>query len=161
MFSLRGCDINVTLHDLESEVIQSEYRLYDYIEPIHIGADLEAIKRLLHHKQLTYYINDLRSEDLKTLLTVHHSVANIKRILKKVKEETTPPCWWEGIFSTEAGETHAAWFIMLHPIMVLLIIQFLLIFYVIILNVCLCRLKKAKKISKQTPFDISALNALI
>uniref|UniRef100_A0A674J513 Uncharacterized protein n=1 Tax=Terrapene triunguis TaxID=2587831 RepID=A0A674J513_9SAUR len=160
VIQLMGCDINVSVHNVYIKDVFNEYKLYNTLTPIHVGANLEVIRKLLHHEKLAQYLNNLKLEGSKTILTVQHSISEIRQITKKIKDETTSAHWWESILYTDMGSIRSMWYILLHPVVVVLIIQFILIVYVVLLTVLICKHKKARRKYKQVPFNISGWNAL-
>lgn len=144
VFSVRGCATDMNLSEVEVRSIIASYTTYDHLPPIHIGADLQALKHLMHHKEMVDHLKQLQQHGAHTFLTVHHSVGQIRKVLKRIGDETKSSSWWEDRFTARSGEDKKAWEIPLHPIGVILIRQVVMVVYLVIISVYVCAKRNLK-----------------
>lgn len=88
--------------------------------PIPIGMNLTLVKQLLQDKNLVEILEKIRENGQKTLITVHHNVKVIHRVLERVQKDAEHR-WWDTLFGwspTATGILNT----LCHPIVVLLIL---------------------------------------
>ncbi|XP_069631209.1 LOW QUALITY PROTEIN: uncharacterized protein [Haliaeetus albicilla] len=115
-----GCDFSYSAPVTSHQLLQSNYMLTDELLPIPIGMNLTLVKQLLQHKDLVEILGKIRENGQKTLITVHHDVKEIHRVLERVQKDAEHR-WRDTLFGwspTATGILNT----LCHPIVVLLIL---------------------------------------
>lgn len=118
VFSVIGCDINFTRHEIPMQTVYAYYILYNHIEPIHLGVDITALRQLMLHPDLKEHLRQLRKESKEVMVTVHHASSKIQR---RIQSNTASPHWLESLFGGSV-DFDQVWHILLHPAIVVLFI---------------------------------------
>ena len=115
-----GCDFSYSAPVTSYQLLQSNYTLIHELLPTPIGMNLTLVKQLLQHKDLIEILEKIGENGQKTLITVHHNVKEIHRILERVQKDAEHR-WWDTLFGwspTATGILNK----LCHPIVVLLIL---------------------------------------
>ncbi|XP_069631692.1 uncharacterized protein [Haliaeetus albicilla] len=115
-----GCDFSYLAPVTSHQLLQSNYMLIHELLPIPIGMNLTLVKQLLQHKDLVEILEKIRENGQKTLITVHHDVKEIHRVLERVQKDAEHR-WWDTLFRwspTATGILNT----LCHPNVVLLIL---------------------------------------
>ncbi|XP_042723792.1 LOW QUALITY PROTEIN: uncharacterized protein LOC122177989 [Lagopus leucura] len=131
--SVLGCDFNYTAPVTSHQLLQSNYTLIQYLEPALIGMNLALVRKLLQHEDLYKLLNRIRDNGQKTLITVHHDMEEIHRVLERVKKDGEYH-WWEVLFGWSPTAT-GIFNSILHPVVVVLG----LVLLCLVLTVILCK----------------------
>lgn len=118
---VQGCDVMFTSEKLNVQTITKAYQLYRHVDPTNIGVNIDALQQWIQHPELEAIVKDLEKEGKSLLISVHHSTAQIERVLKRVVKCWNFAHWWETLFATST-ELSQTWHILLHPFLVILII---------------------------------------
>lgn len=139
-----GCGIDFVLTNVSMQTKSMHYVLYDHVTPVYMGANLSLLREIVHRPELRQQLRQLEKDGEEVMLTVHHSSRQIKTILKWVASESRFSHWWEGLFSGSTN-LNEIWSILLHPRVMVLIVQILMIIGMVIL-VCWVR-KRVKRVT--------------
>ncbi|XP_074703747.1 uncharacterized protein LOC141933198 [Strix aluco] len=133
-----GCDFSYLAPVTSYQLLQSNYTLIHNLQPTPIGMNLTLVKQLLQHKDLVRILEKVRENGQKTLITVHHNVEEIHRVLERAKKNAEHN-WWDTLFGwspTATGILNK----LCHPIVVLLILILISLTLSIILYVITWRM---------------------
>ena len=128
-----GCDFNYSAPIIAHDVLSFDYVLYSELQPTPIRMNLTVIKRLLRHPDLIKLLGEARETGQKTLITVHHDVNEIHRVLRRVEKDGEHH-WREalsGCCLTATGTRN----LMLHPIVILPIVVVVCLWLIIVLSI--------------------------
>lgn len=81
-----GCDFSYVAPVTSHQLLQSNYTLIHKLIPTPIGMNLTLVKQLLLHQDLAEILGKIKKDGQKTLVTVHHNVKQIHRVMGKSKE---------------------------------------------------------------------------
>ncbi|XP_053789324.1 uncharacterized protein LOC128782859 [Vidua chalybeata] len=115
-----GCNFNYSAPVVSHQLIKSNYTTYNKLPPTPIGMNLTLVKQLMKHQDLIKIIEEIHKKGQKTLVTVHHDITEINRVLQRVKKDASHN-WWDALFGwspTATGIMNT----LSHPIIVLLIL---------------------------------------
>lgn len=133
VFSIVGCNINFTMHEVNIQTVQANYLLYQHTVPIHLSANILVLRQIVQHPDLRRHLKQLQKDSKEVMVTVHHSSQQIQRILRRIQRETASSHWWVNFFGSPTNFS-GAWAILLYPVIVLLIIQVWIAVHVILLT---------------------------
>ncbi|OWK60872.1 hypothetical protein RLOC_00000527 [Lonchura striata] len=117
---ITGCDFIYSAPVVSHQLIKSNYTTYNELPPTHIGMNLTLVKQLMKHQDLMKIIEEIHKNGQRTLVTVHHDVTEINRVLQRIKQDGSHN-WWDALFGwspTATGIMNT----LCHPIIVLLIL---------------------------------------
>nr|AAK14068.1 env [Bonasa umbellus] len=80
--------------------------------------NLAFIRKLLQHDDLHQSLKHIRDNGQKTLITIHHDMEEIHRVLERVKKDGEHH-WWEVLFGWSPTAT-GIFNSVLHPVIVVL-----------------------------------------
>lgn len=100
------------------------------MNPVNLGININVLKQLVQYPVLENHIKDLVEHSKSIMLAMHHSTYQIKKILKRVLKNSKFARWWESLFiiPTEFAE---AWHILVHPFIIILILQVVTIILIV------------------------------
>ncbi|XP_042748656.1 LOW QUALITY PROTEIN: uncharacterized protein LOC122192214 [Lagopus leucura] len=116
--NILGCDFNYTVPVTSYQLLQFNYTLIKDLRPALIGMNLALVKELLQHDDLHQLLERIKDNGQKTLITVHHDVKKIHRILERVMKAGEHH-WWEVLFGWSPTAT-GIFNSVLHPVVVIL-----------------------------------------
>ncbi|XP_050842348.1 uncharacterized protein LOC108963651 isoform X1 [Serinus canaria] len=114
------CDFVYSAPVVSHQLIKSNYRTYNELPPTPIGMNLTLVRQLMKHQDLIKIVEEIQRNGQRTLVTVHHDITEINRVLQRVKQDTSHH-WWDALFGwspTATGIMNT----LCHPIIVLLIL---------------------------------------
>ncbi|XP_053789840.1 uncharacterized protein LOC128783219 [Vidua chalybeata] len=117
---IAGCDFSFVAPVTSHELLESNLTLIHKLLPTPIGMNLTLVKQLLLHQDLIEILGKIKENGQKTLVTVHHDVQEIHRVVERVKSDAVHR-WWDTLFGwslTATGVLNK----LCHPIVVLLIL---------------------------------------
>ncbi|XP_064591958.1 uncharacterized protein LOC135459657 [Zonotrichia leucophrys gambelii] len=115
-----GCDFFYKAPVTSHYLLQSNYTLIQKLMPTPIGMNPTLVRQLLLHQDLVDILEKIKENEQKTLVTVHHNVRQIHRVMERVKQDAEHR-WWGTLFGwspTATGVLNSV----CHPIVVLLIL---------------------------------------
>ncbi|XP_042723881.1 LOW QUALITY PROTEIN: uncharacterized protein LOC122178042 [Lagopus leucura] len=116
--NILGCDFNYTVPVTSYQLLQFNYTLIKDLRPALIGMNLALVKELLQHDDLHRLLERIKDNGQKTLITVHHDVKKIHRVLERVMKAGEHH-WWEVLFGWSPTAT-GIFNSVLHPVVVIL-----------------------------------------
>ncbi|XP_077645678.1 uncharacterized protein LOC144247889 [Lonchura striata] len=117
---ISGCDFSFETPVTSYQLLESNYTLIHKLLPTPIGMNLTLVRQLLLHQDLIEILGKIKENGQKTLVTVHHDVQEIHRVIERVKSDAEHR-WWDTLFGwspTATGILNK----LCHPIVVLLIL---------------------------------------
>lgn len=114
------------LAEISVQTVNVHYALYDSVKPVHLSINISLLNQIMHHPDLKKHLEQLKKDGLEVMLTIHHSIKQIEKILKLVSKESAFSHWWEVLFDWSVHKSKV-WNILLHPVVVVPLIQFVII----------------------------------
>ena len=115
---ITGCDFTYLAPVVSHQLIKANYTIYHKLSPTPIGMNLTLVRQLIKHQDLMDILKKAQKSGKKTLITVHHDMGEISRVLLRVGQNASH-YWWDVLFGwspTTTGILNT----LLHPIIVLL-----------------------------------------
>lgn len=134
LISLQGCDIDYASKAPEVLEWNVAFDLYSMVTPVDLSPSVSALKRLLEHPDIQTHSMKIQELGEEIRVTVHHVKGEITAIMNQVLKDTKFKHWWETLFTTPTNVRN----LLIHPFVIILIIQLVLILIWIILVVWIC-----------------------
>ncbi|XP_053911664.1 uncharacterized protein LOC128850707 isoform X1 [Cuculus canorus] len=153
-----GCDFSYSAPVTSHQILKSNLTLIHEIIPVSIGMNTNHTKELVQHQDYIQILEEIKKNGQKTLITVHHSVDKLQRIMKKVKSDGEHN-WWDTLFGwspTATGILNK----LCHPIVVLLILSLVSIILSVTLYIFNWRMIKRMRILSSTLNTRKSLNVI-
>lgn len=99
--------------------------LYRNIKPVFLGMSLELIQKLLRHPNLMQTLDFIKENGDASALFVTHNAEEIESVTKEIRDAAKHQ-WWEVLLGWSPNTTGVLK-LMLHPIIVILLLQALLL----------------------------------